>query len=138
MLRRIASAGGALIAGSHQWPADYLLPVKFDSGSNRGRGCCPLIPLAVSIDHASRKNVVKLVQKGIEAEIAALGGVAFRQRSDGEKFVNFASALDLPVNSANASLLDISTNTEVSSIKSDAEVEKHHALVTKELSLRDL
>ena len=71
---------------------------------------------------------MKLVQKGIEAEIAALGGVAFRQRSDGEMFVNFASALDLPVNSANASLLDISTNTKVSSIKSDAEVEKHLAL----------
>jgi len=34
---------------------------------------------------------VKLVQKGIEAEIAALDGVAFRQRADGEMFVNFAS-----------------------------------------------
>jgi len=76
--------------------------------------CCPLIPLAVSIDHASGKIAVKLVQKGIEAEIAALDGVAFRQRADGEMFVNFASALDQPVNSANASLLDISTNTKVS------------------------
>ena len=57
---------------------------------------------------------MKLVQKGIEAEIAALDGVAFRQRADGEMFVNFASALDLPVNFANASLLDISTNTKVS------------------------
>src|SRR5258708_14935951 len=75
--------------------------------------CCPLIPLAVSIDHASGKIAVKLVQKGIEAEIAALDGVAFRQRADREMFVNFASALDLPVNSANASLLDISTNTKV-------------------------
>ena len=54
---------------------------------------------------------MKLVQKGIEAEIAALDGVAFRQRADGEMFVNFASALDLPANSANASLLDISHNT---------------------------
>ena len=60
------------------------------------------------------KNAVKLVQKGIEAEIAALDGVAFRQRADGEMFVNFASALDLPVNFANASLLDISTNTKAS------------------------
>jgi hypothetical protein len=62
----------------------------------------PLIPLAVSIDHASGKIAGKLVQKGIEAEIAALDGVAFRQRADGEMFVNFASALDLPVNFANA------------------------------------
>jgi hypothetical protein len=82
----------------------------------------------VSIDHASGKIAVKLVQKGIEAEIAALDGVAFRQRADGEMFVNFASVLDLPVNSANASLLDISTNTKVSSIKSDAAVEKHLVL----------
>jgi hypothetical protein len=73
-----------------------------------------LIPLAVSIDHATRKIDVKLVQKGVEAEIAALGGVAFRQRADGEMFVNFASALDLPINSANALLLDTSTNTKVS------------------------
>ena len=57
---------------------------------------------------------MKLVQNGIAAEIAALNGVALRQRADGEMFVNFASALDLPVNSANASLLDISTNTKVS------------------------
>ncbi len=45
---------------------------------------------------------MKHVQKEIEAEIAALNGVAFRQRADGEMFVNFASALDPPVNSANA------------------------------------
>ena len=57
---------------------------------------------------------MKRVQKGIDAEIAALDGVAFRQRADGEMFVNFASALDLPVNSANASLLDIFPNTKVS------------------------
>ena len=57
---------------------------------------------------------MKLVQKGIAAEIAAFDGVAFRQRADGEMFVNFASALDLPVNSVNASLLDIFTNTKVS------------------------
>ena len=57
---------------------------------------------------------MKRVQKGIEADIAALDGVAFRQRADGEMFVNFASALDLPVNSANASLFDTSTNTKVS------------------------
>ena len=82
----------------------------------------------MSIDHASEKNAVKLVQKGIEAEIAALDGVAFRQRADGEMFVNFASALDLPVNSANASLLDTSLNTKVSSIQSDAAVEKHLVL----------
>ena len=66
------------------------------------------------IDHASGKIAVKLVQKGIEAEITALDGVAFRQRADGEMFVNFASALDLPVNSANVSLLDIFPNTKVS------------------------
>jgi len=65
-------------------------------------------------NHASAKNAVKLVQKGIEAEIAALDGVAFRQRADGEMFVNFASALDLPVNSVNASLLDIFHNTKES------------------------
>jgi len=63
----------------------------------------------VSIDDASGKIAVKLVQKGIEAEIAALDGVAFRQRAGGEMFVNFASALDLPVNSANASFLNISS-----------------------------
>jgi hypothetical protein len=34
--------------------------------------------------------------------------------ADGEMFVNFASALDLPVNSADVSLLDISTNAKVS------------------------
>jgi hypothetical protein len=68
----------------------------------------------VSIDHASGKIAVKRVQKGIEAEIAALDGVAFRQRADGEMFVNFASVLDLPVNSANASLLDIFQNTKIS------------------------
>ena len=68
----------------------------------------------MSIDHASGKIAKKLVQKGIEAEVAALDGVAFRQRADGEMFVNFASALDLPVNSANASLLDILPNTKVS------------------------
>src|SRR5258708_14540768 len=83
-------------------------------GARGGNCCCPLIPLAVSIDHASGKNAVKLVQKGIEAEIAALDGVAFRQRADGEMFVNFASALDLPANSANVSLLDIPHNTKVS------------------------
>jgi len=71
----------------------------------------------VSIDHASGKIAVKLVQKGIEAEIAALDGVAFRQRADGEMFVNFASALDLPANSATASLPDISHNTKVSSVQ---------------------
>jgi hypothetical protein len=60
------------------------------------------------------KIAVKHVQKGIEAEIAALDGVAFRQRADGEMFVNFASALDLPVNFTNSRLLDISTNTKVS------------------------
>jgi hypothetical protein len=43
-----------------------------------------------------------------------LDGVAFRQRAVGEMFVNFASALDLPAHSANASLLDISHNTKVS------------------------
>ena len=68
----------------------------------------------MSIDHASGKNVVKLVQKGIEAEIAALDGVAFRQRADGEMFVNFASALDLPVNSANASFFNFPNNTKLS------------------------
>jgi hypothetical protein len=68
----------------------------------------------VSKDHASGKIAVTLVQKGTEAKIAALDGVAFRQRADGEMFVNFASALDQAVNSANASLLDISTNTKVS------------------------
>ena len=68
----------------------------------------------MSIDHASRKIAVTLVQKWIEAEIAALNGVAFGQREDGEMFVNFASALDLPVISANASLLDIFDNTKLS------------------------
>ena len=68
----------------------------------------------MSIDHASGKIAVTLVQKGIEAEIAALHGVAFRQRADGEMFVNFASALDLPVNSANASLPDIFPHIKVS------------------------
>ncbi len=68
----------------------------------------------MSIDHASGEIAVKLVQKGIESEIAVLDGVEFRQRADGEMFVNFASALDLPVNSVNASLLDIFTNTKVS------------------------
>jgi hypothetical protein len=57
---------------------------------------------------------VKLVQKGIEAEGAELDGVAFRQRVDGEMVASFASALDLPVNSANASLFDISTYKRVS------------------------
>jgi len=76
--------------------------------------CCPLIPLAVSIDHASGKNAVKLVQKGIDVEIAALDSVAFRQRADGEMFVNFASALDLPVNSANASFFNFPKNTKLS------------------------
>ena len=57
---------------------------------------------------------MKLVQKWIEAEIAALNGVAFGQREDGEMFVNFPSALDLPVISANASLLDIFDNTKLS------------------------
>ena len=68
----------------------------------------------MSIDHASGEIAVKLVQKGIEAEIAVLDGVAFRQRADGEMFVNFASALNLPVNSANGLLLDTFTNTKVS------------------------
>jgi hypothetical protein len=68
----------------------------------------------VSIDHASGEIAVKLVQKGIESEIAVLDDVEFRQRADGEMFVNFANALDLPVNSVNASLLDIFTNTKVS------------------------
>ena len=68
----------------------------------------------MSIDHASRKIALKLVQKWIEAEIAALNGVAFGQREDGEIFVNFPSALDLPVISANASLLDIFDNTKLS------------------------
>jgi hypothetical protein len=68
----------------------------------------------VSIDHASGEIAVKLVQKGIEAEISVLNGVAFRQRADGQMFVNFASALDLPVDSANARLLDILSNTKVS------------------------
>ena len=97
-----------------------LLSHKFHAASISGTSircdgcCCSLIPLAVSIDHASGKIAVKRVQKGIEAEIAVLDGVAFRQRADGEMFVNFASALDLPANSANASLLDISHNTKVS------------------------
>ena len=68
----------------------------------------------MSIDHASGEIAVKLVQKGIEAEISVLNGVAFRQRADGEMFVNFASALDLPVNSAHASLLDNPHNTNIS------------------------
>jgi hypothetical protein len=68
----------------------------------------------VSIDHAGGKIAVKLVQKGIEAEIDALDDVAFRQRAGGEMFVNSASALALPINSANASFLNFPNNTKLS------------------------
>jgi hypothetical protein len=57
---------------------------------------------------------VKLVQKGIEAEIAALDDVAFRQRAGGEMFVNSASALALPINSANASFFNSLKDTKLS------------------------
>jgi hypothetical protein len=68
----------------------------------------------VSIDHASGKIAVKLVQKGIEAEIDALDDVAFRQRAGGEMIVNSASALALPVNFANVSFLNIYNNITAS------------------------
>ena len=67
----------------------------------------------MSIDHASGKIAVKLVQKGIEVKIAALDGVAFRQRAGGEMFVNSASALALPINSANASFFNFPNYTKL-------------------------
>ena len=68
----------------------------------------------MSIDDASGKIALKHVQKGIEAEIAALDDVAFRQRAGGGMFVNSASAFALPINSANASFFNFSNNTELS------------------------
>src|ERR1700737_1453513 len=96
------SRAGRTLAGR----SPRLLSPKFHAASISGTSircdgcCCSLIPLAVSIDHASGKIAVKLVQKGIEAEIAALDGVAFRKRADSELFVIFAGAWDLPVNSS--------------------------------------
>jgi hypothetical protein len=52
--------------------------------------CCPLIPLAVSTDHASGEIVVKHVQKGIEEKSPRWTMLHFGT-------VNFASALALPL-----------------------------------------
>ena len=57
--------------------------------SLRSKCCCPLIPLVVSVDHASGRIAVMLVQKEIESRIRRVGrgcvSVTSRRR-DGRQF----------------------------------------------------
>ena len=71
-------------AGSKDIGRDSLfrfqeLAIRFLASKNDvANCCCPLIPLAVSIDDANGKIAVRLVQKGIEAKLPRWTMLRFR------------------------------------------------------------